>query len=94
MVALREKHNVHHKERTSRIQVGDVVIIKGEEKNRIAENFHIRFNIWFTYLQNRIESPVQLLYSLELHCRTTDDKKVSLLNPAWKNSNHSRQQQQ
>ena len=34
LVALRKRHNLHHKETKSRIQVGHVVIIKGTEKNR------------------------------------------------------------
>ena len=33
LVALREKHNLKHKDKTFKINVGDVVMIKGEEKN-------------------------------------------------------------
>lgn len=31
---LREKHNLKHKSKDANLQVGDVVIIKGDEKNR------------------------------------------------------------
>ena len=34
LVALREKHNLIHKDKTFKINVGDVVMIKGEEKIR------------------------------------------------------------
>ena len=34
LVALREKHNLKHKDKTIKINVDDVVMIKGEEKNR------------------------------------------------------------
>lgn len=32
--SLRERHNLKHKSKDANIQVGDVVIIKGDEKNR------------------------------------------------------------
>ena len=34
LVALREKHNLKHKDKTFKINVGDAVMIKGEDKNR------------------------------------------------------------
>ena len=34
LVALREKHNLKNKDKPFKINVGDVVLIKGEEKNR------------------------------------------------------------
>ena len=34
LIALREKHNLKHKGKTLKINVGDVVTIKVEEKNR------------------------------------------------------------
>ena len=33
LVALRETHNLKNKDKTFKINVGDVVLIKGEEKN-------------------------------------------------------------
>ena len=33
LVALREKHNLKNKDKTFKINVGDVVLIKGEEGN-------------------------------------------------------------
>ena len=34
IVALRERHNLNHKDKFADIQIGDVVIIKEESKNR------------------------------------------------------------
>ena len=34
LVALRERHNLNHKGKDTNIQIGDVVIIKVESKNR------------------------------------------------------------
>ena len=34
LVALRERHNLNHKDKYADIQIGDVVVIKGESKNR------------------------------------------------------------
>ena len=34
LVALRERHNLNHKDKLAEIQIGNVVIIKGESKNR------------------------------------------------------------
>ena len=33
--SLRERHNLIHKDNTGQIKVGQVVIIKGEERNRV-----------------------------------------------------------
>ena len=46
LVALRERHNLNHKDKLADIQIGDVVIIKGESKNwghwklAVVENLH------------------------------------------------------
>ena len=48
LVVLREQHNLNHKDKLVDIQIGDVVIIKGESKNRwywelaIVEKLHSR----------------------------------------------------
>ena len=34
LVALRERHNLNHKDKHADIHIGEVVIIKGESKNR------------------------------------------------------------
>ena len=34
LVALREKHNLKHKDKTFKINVADIVMIKGEEKDQ------------------------------------------------------------
>ena len=33
LVALRERHSLNHKDKLAYIRIGDVVIIKGENKN-------------------------------------------------------------
>ena len=74
LVALREKHDLHHKESTSRIQVGVVVIIKGEGKNQGKRKLEIEENLQVgkdeVVRGKRIEHPIQLSYPLELHCCT------------------------
>ena len=78
---LRERHNLYHKERTSRIR-------KGIEENRslqIAENLHIRKDdvvrpVGLHTSKNRTERSILLLNPLELHCYTTNYKEISLLN--------------
>ena len=34
LAALRERHNLSHKGRTRKVKIGDIVMIKGESKNR------------------------------------------------------------
>ena len=34
LTALRERHNLSHKEKPVKININDVVMIKGDEKNR------------------------------------------------------------
>eukprot|EP00794_Sanderia_malayensis_P000965 gene965-biopygen216 len=77
--ALREKHNLMHHSKDNQISVGDVVLIKGEAKNR----GQWRIGVVESLIQGkdgivraarlrsknaRIERAVQMLYSLELNC--------------------------
>eukprot|EP00794_Sanderia_malayensis_P011523 gene11523-biopygen9194 len=77
--ALREKHNLMHHSKDNQISVGDVVLIKGEMKNR----GQWRIGVVESLIQGkggifraarlrsknaRIERAVQMLYSLELNC--------------------------
>ena len=77
-------HNLSHKEKPMIININDVVMIKGEEKNRGKGKIRIIENIFMgkdnTIRSIRIhtrksviERPTQLLYLMELHCdsRTT-----------------------
>ena len=34
LAALRERHNLSHKDRTKKVKIGDIVMIKDESKNR------------------------------------------------------------
>ena len=34
LAALRERHNLSHKDRTRKVKIGDIVMIKDESKNR------------------------------------------------------------
>ena len=87
LVALRERHNPKHAD----IQIGDIVIIKGESKNQghwklaIVEKLHFGKGdviraVGLRTAKNYLERPIQLLCSMELHCnivRSTETK----LNP-------------
>ena len=80
LVALRERHSLNHKSKDANIQIGDVVIIR-ESKNRgnwklaIVEKLHrgkakvVRV-VGLRTAKNYLERPIQLLYSMELHCNT------------------------
>ena len=97
LVALREKHNLKNKDKTFKINVGDVVLIKGEEKNRghwkigIVNHLYSGKDNIIRVAQLRtgkklIDRPIQLLYPLELHCKgitpTNKDEKKNELNPS------------
>ena len=46
MAALRERHNLSHKEKPVKINIIDVVMIKGDEKNRSKWKITIIKNIF------------------------------------------------
>ena len=86
LVALRRKQNVKHKDKTFKINVGDVVMIKGKEKNRehwqigIGNHLYIGKNNIIRVAQLRIgkkliDRPIQLLYPLELYCEGDNNKR-------------------
>ena len=82
LVGLRERHNLCHKERTSRIR-------KETEENgsfQIVENLHTGKDevvraVELQTSKNRKEHSILLLYPLELYCCTTSYSEISLLNP-------------
>ena len=55
LIALRERHNIRHKEKPVKIKISDVVIIKGDQKNRKKWKIKIVQNI-FTSKDNIIRS--------------------------------------
>eukprot|EP00794_Sanderia_malayensis_P018542 gene18542-biopygen15623 len=77
--ALRERHNVMHKVTQRELEIGDVVTIKGDEKNRgqwkigiVEELIQGRDGIVRAVKlragKSHLERPIQFLYPLELHC--------------------------
>ena len=92
LVALRERHNLNHKGKNASIQIGDVVIIKGQSKNRgnwklaIVEKLHrgkdnvVRV-VGLRTAKNYLERPIQLLCPMELHCNTIRKTSETKLNP-------------
>ena len=88
---LRERHNMKHNKRQLSVTSGEVVIIKGDEKNRgqwklgiVDELFPgsdgviraVKLRAGKSYL----ERPIQHLYPLELSCDRTTDKPKAPLN--------------
>ena len=88
LVALRERHNLAHKKPKYQPEVGDVVIVKSDSKNRgvwplgIVVSLHpgkddIVRAIGVRTPNGHIERAPQHLYPLELHC----DSQPPALNP-------------
>ena len=85
--SLRERHNMKHKSQTLTPSVGDVVMIKGESKNRGNWNIGIVVNIFqskdhairavrLKTKNGHLERAVQHLYPLELSCDIdTNDRR-------------------
>lgn len=80
--ALRERHNMKHDSKSSSLKIGDVVIVKGEEKNRgmwkigiverliIGKDSVVR-GAKVRVGQSTLERAVQHLYPMELSCDAT-----------------------
>lgn len=78
LIVLKEKHNLSHKEKQVKTNVIDVVMIKGDEKNRqnweikIIENIFMgkdntNISIRICTRETIIERPIHLLYPLRLY---------------------------
>ena len=94
--ALRERHNLKHKSKELKVKVGDVVLIRGDEKNRA----HWKTGIVSELIPGRdgvirvvrlragkshLERAIQHLYPLEITCdsvKSTASSKVSVLSPS------------
>ena len=87
--SLRERHNMKNNQRHMEIAIGDVVMIKGDDKHRgkwnigIVEELYegkdnviraVKLRSWKTY----IERPIQFFYPLELSCDTWKRQKTVL----------------
>ena len=92
LTALRERHNLSNKLSKFQPKEGDVVIVKGDSKNRGTWNLGVVTQIFIgrdgitrgVPLKTRkgtLERPVQLLYPLELACEAKSEVKEETLNP-------------
>ena len=75
----KEKHNLKHKDKTFKINVGDLLMVKGKKKNQghwnidIVKHLYIGKDNIIRVAQLRIrkkliDRPIQLLYLLEIYC--------------------------
>ena len=91
MRALRERHNAMHSGKQSQLEEGDVVMIRGEEKNRahwkigiVTELMPGRVNIVRAVRlragKSFMERPIQFLYPLELHYSRSKEIQNQKLN--------------
>ena len=89
LVALTERQNLNHKDKHADIRIGDVVIIKGESKNRghwklaVVEKLPSGKDnaigvVGLRTAKNYLERPTQLLYPMELHCNTFRNTETKL----------------
>ena len=85
--ALRERHNMIHKAKDMNIKQGDVVMIKGEEKNRglwkigiierlIPGRDGVVRAVRLRAGKSHLERPIQHLYPLELQCEVERKKDL------------------
>ena len=85
-ISQRERDNLIHKEKLVKINISDVLMIKGDEKNRGEWNIEIIENIFMgkdnvnrslrIHTGKRvIERPIELLYPVELHCNSKTTTK-------------------
>ena len=93
--SLRERHNLKHKENSEQIKVGQVVIIKGDGKNRGEWNIGIVEQLIrgrdkvvrgarLKSKRSHIERAVELLYPLELECDNTENKELNPKAPEFR----------
>ena len=88
--ALRERHNLNHKTNEMTLRQGDVVLIKGEERNRgrwkigivdqlIKGRDGVVHGVRLRAGKSYLERPIQHLYPLELSCdQPVQDRSVTL----------------
>ena len=81
--ALREEHNFKHKSYVIQISKGDVVLIKGDEKNQHinkGKDGNIR-SVKLRCEKAILERAIQHLYSMELTCSSYAAPKEVIWNP-------------
>ena len=85
--SLRERHNIKNNQRRMEIAIGDIVLMKGDDKHRGKWNIGIVEELYegkdnvirAVKLRSRktyIERPIQFLYPLELSCDTWKRQKT------------------
>ena len=90
--ALREQHNLKHNSHEIQISKGDVVLMKGDEKNRgkwnteIVQHINKRKDENIRSVQLRckkaiLERAIQHLYPMELTCSSYKAPKEVILDP-------------
>jgi hypothetical protein len=95
MRALRERHNLTHDGKERELRKGDVMLIKGDEKNRrlwkigIVEQLipgrdGVVRGVRLRAGKSFMERPIQFLYPLELHCDRESNQETVPLNPVAK----------
>ena len=93
--SLPERHNMMHNTKEMRIEVGGVVLIKGEEKNKEKWGIRIMKELYkekdglirgvkLRTPKSHIERSIQHLYPLELHCNMKKSTSKS------KNTSHKK----
>ena len=91
LTSLRERHNLKHSKKESEVKVREVVVIKGEERNRVQRNIGIITNVYpgkdgkVRAVKPRagrcyFERVVQHLYPLEISCDITPSTEEPTMN--------------
>lgn len=93
--ALRERHTLKHKDKPERIKVGQVVLIKGDRKNRgewdigiieqlIRGRGKVVRGARIKAKKSHIERVIQLLYPLELECDKIESEELNPKAPEFR----------
>ena len=91
LTSLRERHNLKHSKKESEVKVGEVVVIKGEERNRVQWNIGIITDVYpgkegkvravkLRAGKSYLEQAVQHLYPLEISCDITPSTEEPTMN--------------
>ena len=79
---LRERHNMTHKTKVAKIDIGNVVMIKREDKRRRKQKIAVVKELYqgedketqsvqVKTAKRCLERPIKLLYTVEIHCSET-----------------------
>ncbi|XP_068687756.1 uncharacterized protein [Montipora foliosa] len=90
LTALRERHNLNHKRKNFEVAVGDIVLIKAEDKNRNKWPMGVVQQIYpgrdgvvravqVHTATGKLERPIQHLYPMELSCDRSEPPELNPL---------------